>query len=505
MGNDRRRNATLNIVFALVLQLISALSGLILPKLLIQQYGSEVNGLIASITQFLAYISLLEAGVGGVIRAALYKPLAEENTNKISGIIKASKVFYEKIGRIFLAYLAILCVIYPILANSSFNFIFIVTMILILSLGTILQYFVSLPYVALVTADQKGRIIYFLDTITLLLNIAITFILVWLNAPIHVVKALSCLVFALKPLFLYIYVKKKYTIDFSSQPDNSAIKQRWNGLAHHIAFFVHSNTDILVLTFFTNLTTVSIYSIYRSVVVGIEKVVMSVSDGSSASIGNLLAVANKKEIDDSIDLFEFVQCAASTILFSITALMIIPFFNVYAKNITDGNYIQPVFGYILVFSEFIYCVRVIYSTIALNAGKYKETQKGAIAECVLNLLISIILVRKFGLVGVAIGTAVAMSCRYIFDIAYLSRHLIHRTIKKFLRMLISSVLAGAISILLCNLLIDYNIYTWGEWALLGIITGVIVLVVSIAVYYLFYRKMVTSIGRKMIGRLRRSK
>ena len=40
-------------------------------------YGSDVNGLVSSITQFLGYIALVEGGVGGVIRAALYKPLAK--------------------------------------------------------------------------------------------------------------------------------------------------------------------------------------------------------------------------------------------------------------------------------------------------------------------------------------------------------------------------------------------------------------------------------------------
>ena len=80
----RSKNAMMNIGTALILQLLTAISGLVVSRLILQTFGSSVNGLATSITQFLSYVSLLEAGVGGVIRAALFKPLAEQDTEKIS-------------------------------------------------------------------------------------------------------------------------------------------------------------------------------------------------------------------------------------------------------------------------------------------------------------------------------------------------------------------------------------------------------------------------------------
>ena len=503
MNVERSKNAVLNVFFALLLQLVSAVSGLIVPRLLIQCYGSEVNGLIASITQFLAYISLLEAGVGGVIRAALYKPLASNNKEKISGIIKAAKQYYGKIGVVFLIYLVILCAIFPVFAKSDFSVTFIETMILIISIGTILQYFVSLSYISLVSADQKGRIIYLLDSITLFINVIVTYILVSLNAPIHIVKAISCLVFALKPIFLVLYVNYKYHLTRDCEADTTAIQQRFNGLAHHIAFFIHSNTDILILTFFTNLTTVSIYSIYRSVIVGIEKIVISVSDGCAASIGNLLAVGNKKEIDNSIDLFEFVQTFSSCILFSVTYLMLIPFLNLYTTKITDGNYIQPIFGSILVLAEFIFCIREIYITIALNGGKYKETQNGAIIECIVNLVISVLLVNQYGLIGVAIGTAIAMSVRCVFDVAYLSKNLIHRSVVKFLKSITVCTFSMIVSILFCRFAFEYKVISWLDWFEKAIISGFTVLCLSSAVYFCFYKKIFISVCNRIIKRFKK--
>ena len=75
----RTKKALYNSITSLLLQVITAIFGLILPSMMIRSFGSEANGAVASISQFLGYISLIEAGVGGVARAALYGPLAKKD------------------------------------------------------------------------------------------------------------------------------------------------------------------------------------------------------------------------------------------------------------------------------------------------------------------------------------------------------------------------------------------------------------------------------------------
>ena len=67
-----------NIFSSLISQFITIIYGFIIPILIIKTYGSEVNGLINSITQFIAYIALLEAGIGPIVKNALYKPIVEK-------------------------------------------------------------------------------------------------------------------------------------------------------------------------------------------------------------------------------------------------------------------------------------------------------------------------------------------------------------------------------------------------------------------------------------------
>ena len=69
-----------------------------MPRLILKTYGSEVNGLINSISQFLAVISFLEMGVGAVVQSSLYKPLAERNDEEISKIVSSANKFFSKIA-----------------------------------------------------------------------------------------------------------------------------------------------------------------------------------------------------------------------------------------------------------------------------------------------------------------------------------------------------------------------------------------------------------------------
>ena len=87
----RSKKAIKNIISSLLQQLTVIICGLILPRAIIGTYGSNVNGLISSITQFLSYITLLEAGIGTVIKSVLYKPIANKDKNQIEKILKSAQ------------------------------------------------------------------------------------------------------------------------------------------------------------------------------------------------------------------------------------------------------------------------------------------------------------------------------------------------------------------------------------------------------------------------------
>ena len=199
-----------NAATAMILQLVTAVIGIVLPRLILGAYGSATNGLVTTITQFLSYISLMEAGTGSVMRAAMYKPLVTGDMQRLSGVVNACKRFFRMLAYIFLVYMAVLAVGYPFFAkNSGFSYEFVFWLILILSITTFTQYFFGMTCYLLMQAHQKIYLMNIVDIISLIANFGVSALLIWLGAGIHTVKLATAALFLIRPLAIYWYVKKK--------------------------------------------------------------------------------------------------------------------------------------------------------------------------------------------------------------------------------------------------------------------------------------------------------
>lgn len=91
-----KKSLALTTIFSLMYQVVVVICGIILPKLYMKCFGSELNGLVTSITQFLGFITLLEAGVGNVVQSFLYRHLAQKDDAEIGKIIISSNRFLER-------------------------------------------------------------------------------------------------------------------------------------------------------------------------------------------------------------------------------------------------------------------------------------------------------------------------------------------------------------------------------------------------------------------------
>lgn len=89
-----KKRAFLNVACSSLSQIVSILCGLVVPRLILNTFGSEANGLISSLTQFLNYIALVEGGIGSVVLSALYGPLARKDNLGISQVLKAANRFF---------------------------------------------------------------------------------------------------------------------------------------------------------------------------------------------------------------------------------------------------------------------------------------------------------------------------------------------------------------------------------------------------------------------------
>lgn len=491
----QRKRLAKNTVTSLLLQIITVLCGIILPRQILESYGSEVNGLVNSVTQFLSVISFLELGVGAVVQTALYQPLAENDTKKSSEIVASATRFFHHLGRIFLVYIAALMCVYPLLARQNFGWIYSAVLIAVMSISTIAQYYFGIVDRLLLLANQQGYIHYTAQIVTLILNTMSCIFLIRLNISIHIVKLTTSFIYLLRPLVLRLYINHHYQIDRHIQYVGEPIRQKWNGIAQHIAAVVLDGTDIIVLTAFSSFSNVSIYSVYHFVVAGIKQLLMSLTNGIHALIGELWAKQDLLKLHKTFSWFEWTLHSVTVVVFGCAGVLILPFVSIYTYNICDANYLQPLFAMFIVLANAGHCLRLPYNTMILAAGHFKQTQSNYIIAAILNIVISVAAVRRWGLVGVAIGTLAAMAYQTVWMAYYNSRNLLYWPFKNFCKQLAVDGLTVLLAVPVCRLL-PLSAENYGQWVLCAIPVAVVWLVSALIVNLIFYReKLIALFGR----------
>lgn len=482
----RKKVTLLNMLTSLVLQICMIVSGFIIPKIILLYFGSVTNGLVASLNQFLSYISLLEGGVTGVIAANLYKPLVSHDSNKLSAVIITAQKFYRNISIIFIGYSLCVAVIYPLAFNLDFWFVSILT--LVIAANLLIQYMFTLTLRTLLTADKKLYIVSTVQIIIVVLNTVLAYVSVNIYPSILLIKLISGILFLIQPVVYNYFVKKYYKIDWHQKPDNDLLKERWNGFAVNFAAFIHTSTDVTILTVFTDLAIVSVYSIYSLVTIGLMSLIQALTNGINATIGQAYAQRDWNNLNQKMDLYEYIICVLVGFLFTVGALLITPFVMIYTSGIHDANYNQPEFGLLLLFAEALYIVKYPHLNLAYAANKFKEITKPAFIEAFINIIVSIVLVGKFGLIGVALGTICGMAYRLIFHVKYTNKIIKNRPKCVFYNKFLIFLFISIVGFFLCNALFPLFNYTVTEWLIHAVFYSALLGGLYFGISLLFFRK-----------------
>lgn len=499
--SSRNKLLKVNSIASLTYQLITLVCGFILPRLIIGYYGSAVNGLISSVTQFLGIIALCELGMGAVVPASLYKPLADKDNDAISRVVVSSEKFYRKIAVLMILYVIGLTVFYPMIVDE-FSFIYTASLIVIIASSSFAQYYFGITYSLLLTADQKQYITYIVNGGTIIFNLILSFVLIKLGSSIHVVKLMSSLVFITRPVFFSLYVRQHYDLDKRIQYDVEPIKQKWNGVAQHLAYTVQEKTGVVVLSVMATLEAVSVYSVYFLIMSGLRGSIYSVTSSLTSFLGNILA---KGEIDTLQRNFTRIEWAMHTITllcFSSAAILIIPFVTVYTAGITDANYIVPVFPFLICAAVACRCLQLPYNIVVQAAGHFKETQNSAIIEPVIDIILSVLLVGKYGLSGVAIGMLISMIYRMLYLSLYLTKHIIHSSRLQLIKRLVVDILLMGSVIAACSW-IHLGQTSYLSWIFMAIKVLSVATLVTLVINLVFYHRLTLGVVNSCIQRFKR--
>lgn len=483
----RSRLLAKNTVASLLSQITALVCGFILPRLFLKYFGSEVNGLVNSITQFLGVISFLELGVGAVVQSSLYQPLANDDKQQISKVMVSADRFFRRLAQILLVYVLLLVAVYPLIANQSFGYLYTATLIAAISISSFAQYYFGIVNSLLLNADQRGYIQYNAQTIAVVLNTVVCVFMIKLGGSVQLVKLTTSLIYLARPLALRIYVNRRYQIDWKIQYDGEPIQQKWNGVAQHIAAVVLDGTDTIVLTLLSTLSNVSVYSVYFMVIKGVKTLFLSMTNGIQSLLGELWARQELEELRKTFGWTEWCIHTGTTFVFSCTAALIVPFVRVYTAGINDANYIQPAFAILLTLANAMHCLRLPYNIMVLAAGHYKQTQKNYIVAVTINIVLSVLTVKAWGLIGVAIGTLAAMAYQTVWLAIYDSKHFVFWPMKSVIKQFAVDGITAAFIVMISGIVTMHSV-TYLSWIMLAIVTALLAVIITAFLNFIMYKE-----------------
>lgn len=436
----KKKRALYNLAIGMGSKIVLMVLGFIIPKIFIENYGSDVNGLLSSIGQVFAYLNLVEAGIGVATTQALYKVVAKDDWDEISAIMNAASGFYRRTGTIYFIGVVITSLIYALFIGTPLLPTQVFLLILFSGMGNVLNYFFQSKYIALLNTEGKTYIHVGINTVIQIFTQILKIVMITNQFDIVLIYFVYLVITAMQILVLNIYMNRNYKnkLDKSIKPNIQALNQHSSVLIHQISGLVFSNTDVLVLTVFTNLRYVSIYTIYNMVINNLNVLTVTVLDSFTSALG-LIYNESKERFNKVYDLYELGSWMIYFILMSITLLLYEPFIALYTAN-ADINYVNAVLPMIFVLNQLLSFIRMPGLKVMNIEGCFKDTRSRTIIEAAINLSVSLIAVQFVGIYGVLLGTTVALSYRTVDIIIYSNQKILKRkwTII-FRRLLINSV------------------------------------------------------------------
>ena len=503
---SRTYKAKLNMFFSLLQQVVAFICGIIVPRIMLNSYGSEAYGATSSIATFLSYITLIEGGIGAVTRSALYKAFTNYSNEQVSAIVSESRRFYRRIAIVFSIYIIIVGLFFKQLShNTVFSYWYSFGLVIVISLSTFAEYFIGISYSLLLQADQANYINVIFRSITTIFNTVVIVYLTSMKCDILTVKLLSSVVFIIRPVLLSFYVKKKYSIKDVNYKQ-SFITNKGSAVGQHIAWALHNNTDITVLTIFKDLATVSVYSVNSMIINQLQSIINAFTSGMEAVFGSMYANKEHDNLQKTFGYYESLISILSLTLLSTAAVMIVPFVEIYTTGVSDIKYADTAFSTMLIIASMLYCLRSPYGNMVIAAGRFKETKMAAYGEALINVTVSVLMVLKFGLIGVAIGTILATLFRFTYYAFYLSKHVLYRKLSLWLkRMLTNSVNFFVICYMGNTIIARFELINYMRWVIAAGAVTFLSGLITIVFNYCLYRSDVDAIIKKGTIRILKDK
>lgn len=490
-----------NTLASLLLQVVNLVVGFIVPRVLIAAYGSATNGLVTSLTQMVSYVQLVEAGISSAAVFQLYAPLARGDTDEVSRVVSAAKGFYYRSGGIFTALMLALAAVYPFFVDvGELSRLEVFVLVLALGATAFLDFFTLAKYRVLLTATQNNWVIQVGTIVYKILYTVVVVVLAAPGVPVAAVYVAAIAPIVVRSLVLIVYARRAFPeVDFGADARGLKLSQRWDAFYLQVLGSVQTGAPAVVATFaLGDLSMVSVLSVYLLVANGIQNAVASVSNGTQASFGDVIARGQTEVLQRSFREFQLAAYGVTGVLCGTALALVIPFITLYTADVADVNYVYPLIGFLAILNVLLYHLKTPQGLLVISAGLYRETRLQTSLQTVILLVGSVIGGLVWGAPGILVGCCLSNLYRDVDLMFFIPKRVTHTSPWETLRLMLLACVVTALTAA-PYLALSLSCDTWGQWVVSGAVLVVWGALVLVALSRLLFPEQLSG----LVGRLLR--
>jgi O-antigen/teichoic acid export membrane protein len=478
----RTRKSIRNISVMLLTQFITLALSFASRTVFIKTLGAEYLGLNGLFLNVLNALSLAEMGIGTAITYALYKPIAENDTEQIKSILAFYHRCYFFIGIFIVAIGCLVLPFLPYLIKGEVNVpVNIYNVYLCFLANSVIAYFFAHKR-TIVDETQNKYLTTSMDFVTNTVVAIVQIIILWQLKDYMAFLFVRILGTLVSSVIIFRAANRKfpYIKEKAIALPSLAKKKIWSNVSilffHKLGSVVILGTDFLIISAFVGIEAVGIYSNYTLVVGTITAFCNLFIIGADASIGNAIATLTKKEVYTVFRKMAFlIFCIGG-----LSTVCLVNLLNSFVELWAGKDYLlSNSIVYVIVVNYFFMQNRWLVIAFRNDAGIFRPDMYKPLIEMIFNLSLSIFLVRIYGVFGVLIGTLANTFFVNIWVEVYIAhKYIFATTVGKYLKMYTVQTLALLIS---CFLTLYVNNF-------IGAFIGKVVVSVLITaiVYLLFF-------------------
>ena len=488
MEKSRIKNTIRNVRSGIIVQIINKVMAFIVRTVFIRILNTEYLGVNGLFTNILTVLSFAELGIGTAIIFSMYKPVAEDDTDKIKSLMRLYKKSYNTIG--IVVFILGICVI-PFMKyiikdapNIKESIILIYVLFLI---NTSVSYFFTYKK-SIITAHQQESIINRIDSFFYLIKsiLEIVFLILTKNYILYLIIQVACTIFeniiiSYKANKMFPYLKEKNVKELEKEEKKSIFINIKSLVIYKLGTTILGGTDNIIISSIIGVAAVGLCSNYVLITDSIRGIITNVLNGVTSSVGNLNASADGRKKETIFYQLTFVSFWIHGFCATAFVVLLNPFINLWLGS----EFVLPnAVSVSLALSFFICGIRMPAYTYRVTMGLFERGKMTPFLASIINIVLSIALGRIMGVSGVFFATAIAQLFSYsIIDPYLIYKYEFKSSIKGYVKKIVRYF---TIFIITCILAYIFASLIRTENFINLIVKGIIVTIVSNLMYFIFY-------------------